>query len=108
VDTDRRFKGPCCLYHQGDRAAVVSKSETSLPIITHELSDILLRIREIPSSNLGPEKGHLIIYRGLLNPSKYGITTLKQISSFYILSNLSSTNFPMIRRYINSAVEICR
>jgi hypothetical protein len=41
-----------------------NQKEKSLPNITGEGSDILLRIREIPSSHLGPETGYLMIYRG--------------------------------------------
>jgi hypothetical protein len=52
IKVDRRFRGACCLHYHSD------DGDYTAPNVVVEWLSLLLRIREVPISNFGPETGY--------------------------------------------------
>jgi hypothetical protein len=73
---------------------------------------LMVRIREFPGSNLGPETGYPGVFRGFLHslPANDGIPVKMRPrqASFKAIPNSSCTYHPFIRHYIHLVTELHR
>jgi hypothetical protein len=64
IEVYRRFRGACCLHYTGDSSLSTNSFLDLIIIIIIKPNEAverlayLLRIREIPGTNLGPEIGY--------------------------------------------------